>query len=507
MYGSFFGRNDESKTLGGGTQVDPPLGNNEPPMKSQLGTGPSTPLVNSQVTDTVGAGSATIWSGVINLTNTIVGAGMLGLPGAFAGTGYFGGTILVLLGSFFSAHGLILLSKAAQRAGLPSSFYSVAQAAVPQYTVLIDLAVALKCFGVATGYLITVGDCMVDALDHILLNGDPEHDDTMFINVLLSRQFWVVAAVLAVMPFSFYRTLDDLKKTSALALIFVFFLAFGIIAYAQNPVSACPDGELEDCRGEIVAFTDAPSTLSKLPIFIFAFTCHQNIFPIVNELQNRTQERLNAIVFASIGFALVIFYIVAIEGYHTFGSNVRGDILLNYPENGYVTILRICIAFMLALHYPLQLDPSRRCISSLIAVVSRWSEGRSRSLSPRGLSDVEDSAVATGQEDDGIFNDKSKTDSAINDFLSDDRIFYAITISFLFMSFVIAMIVDDLGVVLAMVGATGSTLVSYILPGLIYVKLQPVMDLTKIMAYVQLILGCLIMPVALYFVVMEKVKH
>ena len=85
--------------------------------------------------------------------------------------------------------------------------------------------------------------------------------------------------------------------------------------------------------------------------------------------------------------------------------------------------------------------------------------------------------------------------------------FDAITISFLFLSFVIAVVVDDLGVVLAMVGATGSTLVSYVLPGLIYVKLQPAMDATKVMAYVQLIMGCLIMPVALYFVVMGKVKH
>ena len=117
---------------------------------------------------------ATILSCVINLTNTIIGAGMLGLPGAFAGTGYVGGTILILCGAFFSTNGLYLLSSAAQQAGLPSSFYSVAAAAVPQYTILIDLAVALKCFGVATGYLITISDCMVDALDHILLNGDED---------------------------------------------------------------------------------------------------------------------------------------------------------------------------------------------------------------------------------------------------------------------------------------------------------------------------------------------
>lgn len=94
---------------------------------------------------------STIWSGVVNLSNTIVGAGMLGLPGAFGGTGWLSGIILIVVSAAFSAHGLVLLSKAACISGRPSSFYSVALASVPRYTILIDLAVALKCFGVATG--------------------------------------------------------------------------------------------------------------------------------------------------------------------------------------------------------------------------------------------------------------------------------------------------------------------------------------------------------------------
>mmetsp|Transcript_27186 Transcript_27186/g.49371 ORF Transcript_27186/g.49371 Transcript_27186/m.49371 type:complete len:128 (+) Transcript_27186:83-466(+) len=93
---------------------------------------------------------SSIASGVINLANTIVGAGMLGLPGAFGGTGWLSGMILIALSAMFSAHGLVLLSKAACLTGRPSSFYSVALASVPKYTILIDLAVALKCFGVAT---------------------------------------------------------------------------------------------------------------------------------------------------------------------------------------------------------------------------------------------------------------------------------------------------------------------------------------------------------------------
>jgi amino acid permease len=47
----------------------------------------------------------------------------------------------------------------------------------------------------------------------------------------------------------------------------------------------------------------------------------------------------------------------------------------------------------------------------------------------------------------------------------DDFLFYCITCVFLVLSYVIAMSVSDLGVILGVVGATGSTMVSYILPG------------------------------------------
>lgn len=96
--------------------------------------------------------------------------------------------------------------------------------------------------------------------------------------------------------------------------------------------------------------------------------------PIVNDMELLSQRRLDIVIASAIGIALVLFCIVAVEGYKTFGSFVREDILLNYPENSQVTFLRICIAIMLALHYPLQLDPSRRCITSWVNVVMQWWE-------------------------------------------------------------------------------------------------------------------------------------
>jgi amino acid permease len=110
-----------------------------------------TTNIASPTTSTTTDKGATIASSVINLTNTIIGAGMLGLPGAFGGTGYVSGMILIALSAACAAHGLVLLTKVATLAGRPCSFYSVARAAVPRYTVLIDAAVAFNCFGTAVG--------------------------------------------------------------------------------------------------------------------------------------------------------------------------------------------------------------------------------------------------------------------------------------------------------------------------------------------------------------------
>jgi len=355
---------------------------------------------------------------------------------------------------------------------------------------------------------------MVDALDHILLTGDPANDERFFISLLLSRHFWVVGALVSVLPFSFYRTLDELKKASALALVFVFMLVGMIIAYANGVADPCmgiEDGET--CRGDMDVYTNLPLTLSKLPIFVFAFTCHQNIFPIVNEIELLSQYRLNIVICCSIGFALVLFYLVALEGYRTYGSLVRGDILLNYPENNQVTFLRVCVAFMLTLHYPLQLDPSRRCITSLVKVIIKWWYQKQYDIAEgtpgdrMGEIEMEQEEQSKAGKDPAYYEMSHKNAIQQTVDKNDEMLFYVITASFLSLSFMLAMIVEDLGVILALVGATGSTLVSYVLPGLIYVKVHPEMDLSKVMAFVQLGLGIAIIPLALYFIITKQVSH
>ncbi|CAN0348346.1 unnamed protein product [Ectocarpus fasciculatus] len=71
---------------------------------------------------------------------------------------------------------------------------------------------------------------------------------------------------------------------------------------------------------------------------------------------------------------------------------------------------------------------------------------------------------------------------------------------FLALSYSIAMAVNDLGVILEVVGATGSTTVAFVLPGLLYLKLHPEPHPKRSLATLQLAVGLLIIPVALTFI-------
>ena len=146
-------------------------------------------------------------------------------------------------------------------------------------------------------------------------------------------------SVFCVAPMSFFRSLDALKFTSAMALVFIVFMCVTVVMYSADVdgLDPCEKFELPDfvpnvdddgvCKGSIYATTDWGKTLSTLPIFIFSFTCHQNIFSVVSELNPNTILRVDKVIFISIYGAMALYMLVAYRGYFTYGDEVEGDII------------------------------------------------------------------------------------------------------------------------------------------------------------------------------------
>ena len=87
---------------------------------------------------------ASIFSSCMNLSNTILGAGLLGLPYAMSKSGYILAFILFIIMGCLSSIGLNLAMSAAKVISPKASYYTLSELSVPRAKKLVDLAVAIK---------------------------------------------------------------------------------------------------------------------------------------------------------------------------------------------------------------------------------------------------------------------------------------------------------------------------------------------------------------------------
>lgn len=134
-----------------------------------------------------GVGGQASWiSSVINLVNTIVGAGVLAMPLALSHMGIVLGSFIIIWSGLTAGFGLYLQTRCARYLDRgAASFFALSQITYPNAAVIFDAAIAIKCFGVGVSYLIIIGDLMPGVVRGF--NDSPSGE------FLLSRHFWVTA--------------------------------------------------------------------------------------------------------------------------------------------------------------------------------------------------------------------------------------------------------------------------------------------------------------------------
>lgn len=262
-----------------------------------------------------GGSQATTISSVINLLNTIVGAGTLAMPAAMSHMSVTLGTFVILWSGLTSAFGLYLQSRCARYLDRgTASFFALSQITYPNAAVVFDTAIAVKCFGVGVSYLIIIGDLMPG----VALGFNSDAGAAPF---LLDRHFWITAFMLVIIPLAFLRRLDSLKYTSVIALVSIGYLIVLVVYHFAS------DSPAERGDVHLIRWHGPVALLSSLPVVVFAYTCHQNMFSILNELRDNSPASAVGVISSSIGSAASIYILVAVTGYLTFGSNVIGNIV------------------------------------------------------------------------------------------------------------------------------------------------------------------------------------
>lgn len=264
---------------------------------------------------------ASRFSCCINLGSTIVGAGLLGMPYAVSNAGWILGTFLLVSCGLLSAFGLHLLAACAIKHELPSSFYSVAERAAPGWSWLVDVAIAIKCFGIATSYLIVIGDSMPKAFRQLSAPWQ-----------LQDRSFCILLSLAILGPLSSMSNFDSLRYSSAASALMILAIVIVVVLFAVGIPQLDPCGDHDGyCGGETSLFAMGVSTVRMIPVYCFGFSCQQNTFGVVNELRNPTQRRLDQVFVGSVACAVCVYLVFAYAGYATFGDRLVADIITMYP--------------------------------------------------------------------------------------------------------------------------------------------------------------------------------
>ncbi|KAI9814534.1 MAG: hypothetical protein M1832_005714 [Thelocarpon impressellum] len=404
---------------------------------------------HSRARKDVGVPGRASWvSSVVNLVNTIVGAGVLAMPAALSHMGILLGVFVITWAGVTAAFGLYLQTRCAmylERGS--SSFFALSQITYPNAAVIFDAAIAIKCFGVGVSYLIIIGDLMPGVVRGF-------NEDAGRVDFLVDRHFWVTAFMLLVIPLSFLRRLDSLKYTSVVALISIGYLVILVVAHFVM-------GDTMKDRGEIrvIGWGGLIPTLSSFPVIVFAYTCHQNMFSVLNEIRDGSLRNTTSVVTTSIGSSGLIYLLVAITGYLSFGNKVEGNIVGMYLPSIASTVGKAAIVVLVLFSYPLQVHPCRASVDAVL----KWRPNNYKALAAnRGSSPSRERPLLAAAKPSG---------PASAEPMGETR-FAAITTTIIVLSYTVAMTVSSLEKVLAYVGSTGSTSISFILPGLFYYKIS-----------------------------------
>ncbi|XP_048010781.1 sodium-coupled neutral amino acid transporter 4 [Megalobrama amblycephala] len=367
-------------------------------------------------------GHASFGMSVFNLSNAIMGSGILGLSFAMANTGIIL-FIILLLGvailSLYSVHlllvtakegGSLIYEKLGERAfGWPGKMAAFG-------------SITLQNIGAMSSYLFIVKYELPEVIRAFL--GLEESSGEWYLN---GNYMVVMVSLGIILPLSMMKNLGYLGYTSGFSLsCMVFFLgvliykktilpcplpffyqhesnmsingsdALGLytlqnasaLAYISegavngphlDPHAAAhdihsaveftphPDDHEDMCTPKYFVFNS--QTAYTVPILAFAFVCHPEVLPIYSELKDRSRKKMQRVSNLSILAMLVMYLLSALFGYLTFYDHVEAELLHTFTKvytfDTWLLMVRLAVLTAVTLTVPIVLFPIRSSITTL----------------------------------------------------------------------------------------------------------------------------------------------
>ncbi|KAF7684289.1 Vacuolar amino acid transporter 5 [Astathelohania contejeani] len=292
-------------------------------------------------------------SGYVNLLKTVLGSGILSFPGLFAVYGVYNAIILAFISAFLSASGLKIYALCSKKLGRSATLSTLAANSIPSLQRIVELSVFIKCLGVSTTYLIIIKQLLPHVTAKYNIN-------IFFIPIFAQLGIFVIL----ISPLCYFKKIDSLKHTSLCGLLAIFFLLIvSICRLFQNIILNFSTVDI--FKAMKIQILDnsfkSPSIewITNIGKFIFAFTCHQNMFTVHNEMQDNSEQKMSRLIKSVIISALVVYCLFGISNYLLYGDKLSDNILEAYPNDLITSLVYIFYILVMSFSYPLQLSPCR----------------------------------------------------------------------------------------------------------------------------------------------------
>lgn len=340
------------------------------------------------VSDPPTGGTSSIGEAVFNFTNSIVGAGAIGLGGAIATSGGLISVVSILFFAIVTKLSLdMLVSLTVQTEGAKNSYEELGKVAfgtTGRAAVLISKK--LYSFGCLVAYIIVVKDNFASASRHLIYGNDDDKsrevtkvgDDTIgeyksWFESFLDRDDLIAFLLSAtvILPLCLLRDMTPLAKFSVVSVFSM--LAIVIIVVAIFGLN--PGGHVRMEGGSTYEnwFEIRSGLLESLGTFVFTFVSQHTVHLTYESLDEKVRnvKSWKTVSLYSIMISTAVSLSVGLFVYMTFWEKTESDIFEMYPPMPAIDVAKLLLCVTMLLTFPL---PFFTCREMIILVMNCFAQ-------------------------------------------------------------------------------------------------------------------------------------
>lgn len=243
----------------------------------------------SGVTDSESGGSSTVLTASFNFINSIVGAGIIGIPYAVQQCGFVSGVLMLAFVAYLVYRSVTILIDCGVNAN-KLDFEELAEHLLgrPGYFAVL-IFMFLFAYGAQIAYLVVIGDTIPIVAGLFLPN-----------SILANRNFTIaLVSIFVILPLCLLKDLSSLSWTSMLSI-------GADIALVLIVLIAAPSASVEEgIRHNEISILN-PSVFVGIGTMSFAFVCQHNSFIVFRTLKERTVKNWERVAKGSIFFSFLM---------------------------------------------------------------------------------------------------------------------------------------------------------------------------------------------------------